>query len=200
MQENPFAHLEFAEPSATAATGRPWPRYFARMLDAILLGFVGSIILSLLLLVATENGLERFEALLAGPGSFFYDNVLVLALAFLPIALLLAFAQTPGKLLLGIRVRNSDGSRLSFSKALQREAWVLVRGLGLGLPLISFITLVMSHADLKNEGTTAWDRRLDCRVEHAPRTSFWWVRAILGASVVLASTAYAMFEQIFMWN
>lgn len=200
MQENPFAHLEFAEPSATAATGQPWPRYFARMLDAILLGFAGSMVLALLLLVATEKGLERFEALLTGPGSFFYENMMVLAVALLPIAVLLAFAQTPGKLLLGIRVRNSDGTRLSFFKALHREAWVLVRGLGLGLPLISFFTLAMSHSDLKNEGTTAWDRKFDCRVEHAPRTPFWWVRAMLGASLVLAFNAYAMLEQIFMWN
>jgi hypothetical protein len=126
--------------------------------------------------------------------------MIVLAVALLPIAVLLAFAQTPGKLLLGIRVRNSDGTRLSFFKALQREAWVLVRGLGLGVPLISFITLVMSHMDLKNEGMTAWDRKLDCRIEHAPRTLFWWVRATLGASLVLAFNAYAMFAQIFMWN
>lgn len=130
----------------------------------------------------------------------FYANVLALLLAMLPIAVLLAFAQTPGKWLLGIRVRNADGTRLSFLKALQREAWVLVRGLGLGLPVVTLFTLVMSHGDLKNEGTTCWDRRFGCRVEHAPRTPFWWVRATLVASIVIALAAYSMFEQIFRWN
>lgn len=173
-----------------AADPRPWPRYFARMIDVLLLGTVAMAVLGIALLLATDIGEETVLGATEGVGGMLLSNMLVFLLAFLPIACLLAFAQTPGKWLFGIRVRNADGSRMRLWTSLKREAWVVVRGVGLGLPVVTLFTQVSSYTDLKEEGITAWDRKLGCHVQHAPATWFWWVRATVGGVLVLAVTVW----------
>lgn len=173
-----------------AADPRPWPRYFARMIDVLLLGMVGMVVLGIVLALTTDIGEETMLAATEGIGGMLLSNMLVFLLALLPIACLLAFAQTPGKWLFGIRVRKADGSRMRLWTSLKREAWVLVRGIGLGFPVVTLFTQVSSFTDLKEEGVTAWDRKLGCEVHHAPATWFWWVRATIGAVFVVAATVW----------
>lgn len=178
------------------ADPRPWPRYFARMIDVLLFGMVGMLVIGVVMALATAMSEERMLAATAGVGGLLLSNVLMYLLALLPIACLLAFAQTPGKWLFGIRVRNADGSRMRLWTSLKREAWVVVRGIGLGLPLVTLFTQISSFTDLKEEGITAWDRKLGCQVQHAPATWFWWVRATSGGAVVLAVTVWGFIDYI----
>lgn len=179
-----------------AADPRPWPRYFARMIDVLLLGMVGMMVLGIALALATDIGEEAMLAATEGIGGMLLSNMLMFLLALLPIACLLAFAQTPGKWLFGIRVRNADGSRMRLWTSLKREAWVLVRGIGLGFPVVTLFTQISSFTDLKEDGITAWDRKLGCHVQHAPATWFWWVRATIGGGLVLAVTVWGYVDYL----
>lgn len=193
MSEDDFTQLQFTE-RGPAPVGRPWPRLFARMLDTFLFAFVGSIILGIVLVIATRDGADRYVAMTNGVGGMLISNVLGYALALLPIAFFIAFVQTPGKWLFGIRVRNRDGSRLGFVKALKREGWVIVRGVGFGVPLLILIALATSYSHLKDEGRTRWDEVLDCDVQHAPATWFWWIRATFGALLCIAMNFWGYFS------
>ncbi len=48
---------------------------------------------------------------------------------------------TPGKLLFSLRVVSHDGA-LNYRTALRREAYLLIWGIGLGIPLLSLIMLI----------------------------------------------------------
>ena len=157
-------------PKAAASDRRPWPRYLARMLDTLVLGAVMGLILGIVLVFTTDDAGERVFAAMGGVGGTLLTYVVSFMVATVPIAFLLAFAQTPGKWLFGIRVRNPDGSRLGLWKALPREAWVVVRGVGFALPVVTLFTMISSYTDLKDDGATAWDRALCCEVTHAPAT------------------------------
>lgn len=176
--------------AAPVADPRPWPRYFARMIDVLLLGMVGIVVLGVVLALATDIGEDTMLAATEGVGGMVLSNMLAFLLALFPIACLLAFAQTPGKWLFGIRVRNADGSRMRLWTSLKREAWVVVRGIGLGFPVVTLFTQISSFTDLKEDGVTAWDRKLGCQVQHAPATWFWWVRATIGGAFVVAATLW----------
>ncbi|MFT3897178.1 MAG: RDD family protein [Thermomonas sp.] len=196
MSEDTIAQLQFAD-RTLVQPGRPWPRYFARMLDSLLFGIVGIVILTIFLMITTRGGVDRLTTMTtAGFGGMVVSNILTFLLAFLPVAFLIAFAQTPGKWLFGIRVRNQDGSRLGFAKALKREGWVITRGLAFGVPLLSLGTLATSYATLKDDGYAPWDKRLKCEVQHAQATWFWWVRATFGAIVVFAMNFWGYFSML----
>ncbi|TYT27020.1 RDD family protein [Luteimonas viscosa] len=167
---------------------RPWPRYFARMIDVFVFSFVAIfvVVIYLELLQADTERVDRLLGLFEGLGGTVLSNVISPIVAIPPIALLLASGQTPGKWLFGIRVRTREGRRMGFVLALRREATIYVRGLGLGLPLVTLYTMATSFGDLSNNGITRWDRSLGLEVHHAPATWFWWVRAIFGGAIVVA--------------
>ncbi len=124
---------------------RPWVRYFARTADFWICGF----------LVGVVTGI-------AGLASDIPQIVFGLVIPFLWIfieALLLSTCgTTPGKWLFSTWVSDAMGNRLSFSNALSRAFSVWFMGLGLGLPIVNFITLIVSYVKLKNQGITSWDR------------------------------------------
>jgi len=71
-------------------------------------------------------------------------NVLIafiLMLLLEPIMLSL-FATTPGKALLGIKIKNRNGSNLTIGEAAWRVWWVFWRGMGFGIP---FYSLYRAH-------------------------------------------------------
>ena len=67
------------------------------------------------------------------------------------------FGNTPGKALMGIRIRNIIGSRLSFRSSLKRSALAMLAGMGLGIPLISLITQFICARTLSEDGYVFWD-------------------------------------------
>jgi hypothetical protein len=54
---------------------------------------------------------------------------------------------------------NQDGSRLSYQQAFRRSFFVWVRGVGLGLPIISIVTQAVSYETLKEKHETPWDAK-----------------------------------------
>ena len=104
----------------------PWRRYWARGVDGVLI---------LAMAYAAFPGL--WMQLRAGWNVHLAQwAVLVLYNAALEPLLLWAVGWTPGKLLLGIRVTNRNGERLTFQQATDRTMNVLIYGLGFHAPLL----------------------------------------------------------------
>jgi hypothetical protein len=70
------------------------------------------------------------------------------------------FRRTPGKALLGLSVERRGGGSPGLLLGIRRAREVLVRGLGLGIPVVAPITILASGARLINHGATSWDERL----------------------------------------
>lgn len=133
---------------------RPWVRYWARILDYLLFCFVAGIVLALV-----------YEPALDLPDSFF-GFALLFAYIFVEPVMLAAWGSTPGKALLRVRIRNRDGTKLSYPRALGRTAKVWVKGVGLGIPFVALFTQIYAYNRLKKEGITSWDEEGDFSVTH----------------------------------
>ena len=137
----------------------PWRRYFARIFDFMIVMPLWLIILVLFSpktpLVFTMFNLNEFWF---GVISIFIYVVLVEPVMFS------AFGTTPGKALLKISVVNHDGDKISYETAMKRNLQLWIKGLGIGLPIITFFTLLISYNKLNNFGTTDWDDKYKIRI------------------------------------
>jgi hypothetical protein len=85
-------------------------------------------------------------------GTFLLLTVLVWV--FIEAYLLTSWGYTPGKKLLGILVRDKNGERLNYKKALNRSAKVYLRGMGIGFPIIAMVTMIIEYEKLVKNGIT----------------------------------------------
>jgi uncharacterized RDD family membrane protein YckC len=133
---------------------RPWVRYWARMLDFFLFCFLAGIVLAFV----DAPALDMPDAL--------FGIVLLFAYVFVEPAMLAGWGTTPGKALLKVRLRNSDGNKLSYAQALSRAFKVCFRGEGLGIPIIALFTHIHAYNRLTKQGVTSWDEDEDFKVSH----------------------------------
>ena len=106
-----------------------------------------------------------FAAEIYFPGSItgveieMFLNFLVIFLwIFVEPIFLSTIGTTPFKWLLKTSVRMKTGENITFGKALVRSFKVVLRGLGLGIPIVAFFTLLVAYRKLKDNGETSWDR------------------------------------------
>ncbi|GAA5115643.1 RDD family protein [Luteolibacter yonseiensis] len=67
------------------------------------------------------------------------------------------FATTPGKWLLGLRVLNKDGSKLSLAASTIRSLRVMFIGVGFGWEILSLFCQTLSYFNAKRLGSPMWD-------------------------------------------
>ena len=130
-----------------------WRRYFARQFDLML----GA---TLMFAVVTSliSASDAAYPALTGLENRFVLNVMGVLLAVVPSALLIGLTGASiGKLIFGLRVLNSKRHPPGVFRALKRELQLTLQGLGLGIPLISFITLIVGYSHLHSQGTARWD-------------------------------------------
>jgi len=132
----------------------PWQRFLARFTDYSLLNLF---IIFLRYLFSGHFSLLHFEYII--PLQF---------LLWVPIEafFLSKCGYTPGKFLLRTRVKFHLSKKLDFSRALRRSFSVWVKGMGLGIPIISIFVMLFSYFKLKTEGTTSWDKDEHTHVVH----------------------------------
>ncbi|TSA02762.1 MAG: hypothetical protein D4R81_04445 [Nitrospiraceae bacterium] len=123
----------------------PWRRYFARMTDYVLFGLVSGIFI----VIFAPSVFDSNDLFLNITGSF--------AWIFIEASLLSSWGTTPGKWLLEIKLRNSNGNKLAFASALNRSFSVWLKGIGVGFPIASLMTMAIAYGRLKRERTTSWD-------------------------------------------
>lgn len=130
-----------------------WKRFVARSIDLVWecnligfgIGFVASFDLDLNALVQQTHPL------------LFGMIVLPLSLV-LDAAVLDMFGNTPGKALLGLRVRDKDGKPLSSSDYVSRNFRLWLQGLALGIPLISLVCMIHQARKVSALGQSTYDR------------------------------------------
>lgn len=161
--DDPRVNWSGYEPSGPQS--RPWVRYWARTFDTLLFAIFAGFVLEF----TFPQALEAPDLLFGIVTSAVYT--LVEPLWFV------VWGTTPMKALLKVRVRNTDGSRLSYARALRRTASVWLRGEGLGVPVVSLITHLTSYSRLNNYGATSWDVDGGFSVDH--QEIEWWRWLIL---------------------
>lgn len=154
---------------------RPWLRFWARYLDTLFCVYLIQVLDSMSVPFVTQVIDNIMYGPLVMPGAEGYIIAMILLLVWIPLeSLLLSIVgTTPGKLVFGVRVRNADGSKLSFRQAFKRSFLVWWRGEAAGVPIIALIAYVSGYQTLKNKlRQTTWDRDMNLTVSHRP-TSIW---------------------------
>ena len=142
---------EYLAADAIPYEAHPWYRYFARRLDLSVY-----VILSILIFFVLPG--KNVDSL--GGISFLAINYGAFLFMFLIEPLLIHFfATTPGKLIAGIRIYDEDGNKLSYFAALKRLAYMFLEGMGLGVPIVSFILGIISCKKC-NKNEIAWDENI----------------------------------------
>lgn len=149
----------------------PWIRCIARFFDYSLF------FLALLLLRKLFHGrlpLGDYDHFI--PFEFF---------VWIPIeaSLLTFWGTTPGKALLGTRVRQGKRERFDFATAVKRSFAVWIRGLGMGIPVLNGICMLFAYKRLKLMQKTSWDRDDHLQVTHAPMAPWRLYLAVFVAVV-----------------
>lgn len=160
-----------------------WRRYFARMLDNMVNAFTFILLVIFLLAFTWPSAFVAFTEWLGSIHRLF-DLLLSIFIGTVINAVLLALTgSTLGKWIFGIRVREADGARLGFARAIQRELRVWMRGLGFGIPIVSLFTVMRAYNQLDNFQQTTWDRDMQLVITHRPAgigQYVLWTFAVLG--------------------
>lgn len=133
----------------------PWRRYFARIFDITLLGYLSWVIIGYVSYSLFPLRADAFFTNL----NYLADIILTFFTGCVMSGVFIgSFGTTPGKLIFGVRIKNSVGSMPSIVEALSREMNVFIHGLGLGIPIVSFFTMIRCYFKLKNNEHISWDK------------------------------------------
>jgi hypothetical protein len=148
---------------------RPWVRYWARFVD-IVVAVVGAWVI---LAVAWPS---YFATETSGYGAGF---LALFIWVFVEALLVSSWGTTPGKALMRVSLRTTDGENLPFDRALARAFRVWFFGLGIGFPVITVITTLVAYNKLKKNGRTSWDAALGIDVRHEAISAARWAAVVI---------------------
>ena len=126
----------------------PWRRFFARSLDWSIYSWLWSLLAARFL--PLEGTAEAASSILG------WCIALLLMLALEPL-LLSRFGTTPGKWILGLRVSDVYGEKLTYDQALRRTWWVLLQGMGLNFYLVNFYFTYKSYERCMAGVPSVWE-------------------------------------------
>ncbi|WP_408601615.1 GYF domain-containing protein [Pseudomonas sp. PLMAX] len=131
-----------------------WARFFARIFDVWWE--------TLLVVMVSAFFLSRYSAPFVGwinsTGASQMYGIICMPFALILDAILYrVLGNTPGKALLGIKVRTVDGKRLGFMDYFVRNLFVWVKGFALGLPLINLVTMSVQSSRLGKGQEASYD-------------------------------------------
>lgn len=140
----------------------PWQRWTARYLDYCLSGLVVGFSVAV---VETLTGLSEAVAVAVLLS-------LLITLIWVPIeaVLLTTIGTTPGKWISGLRIvaLNSNHERPQFRQSLWRATIVSIKGVGLGIPILSLVAQGVSFFALNSRDFISWDESTGIYVAGRP--------------------------------
>jgi len=159
------------------ADAGPWRRFFARLVDFLVLGFATGYAVALVL--SSVN--PAFAYWIAKPGSEYVFGWLVTPLVLLVEAAVFSIIGTTlGKGLLGVRVVTIHGVRPTWRQYLRRLWGVYWYGLAIGFPLINLFAMARQRGHLLEGRQTTYDQGVF--LVKAPKLKL--LRALLATLVV----------------
>ncbi|MBT3341127.1 MAG: DUF4339 domain-containing protein [Planctomycetes bacterium] len=144
----PKATAPSAHPQAANSQVRPWARFWGRIVDI-------SLFQSVLIMLFDLNPLHFSHSL----GALFLW-------VFIDAFCISRWGATPGRWLMRTRIYTSNGMLLPYKIAVQRNIAVTLRGMALGLPLVSLLFMMLAYKELTERGMTSWDREMGSSVSH----------------------------------
>jgi hypothetical protein len=145
----------------------PWRRYFARAVDNFFWAMLIVLILGIAVAVYDPQMAEKMDGLFEGPGGRVADLIATLIICLIPNAIMIGLTGgNLGKGLFGICVLDREDRPIGLWLSFKRECRVLVFGLGLGIPIVSLVTLIIAYQKLKKDGLTSWDQAMNLKVVH----------------------------------
>ncbi|MFZ5656425.1 MAG: RDD family protein [Pseudomonadota bacterium] len=176
--------LEVCDEGWQSTEPAPWRRYGARIFDMTTLGVVGWELVGL----AVGTLAPALHTRLFGAGLAPALAVVTLPLLVMPLSALLlgTTGSTPGKWLFGTRVTRRDGTPPGVLAMLRRELHVWVVGLGMGLPLVSLVTMLVARTRLVETHCAGWDAGRPWVVTHRPSGPLQWTLATAAFAVWIA--------------
>jgi len=135
----------------------------SRACDYLIVGtpFLLAVLVPLFAVLGNSPGLVT---ILSNP--LVWQIILVCLFPFGEAFLLSTWGFTPTRALMGVHIRNADGSKLSYRRALERSWRVALQGMGLGIPLVTLITNVAAYNYLRDSKASTWDETLNIDVRH----------------------------------
>jgi len=133
-----------------------WLRYLARNIDILFHSII--IIILYVGLIFLMRYLGQDVMLLTHMPKIIFSIIFLLLLILVESMILSHWSTTVGKKFLKIKISQEDTDKIVFLDALVRTLKVWVKGLGLGIPIVSFITQISAFNHLNNEGITSWDK------------------------------------------
>ena len=186
-----------AEPRDTLNLPSPWRRFFARRLDSLLYGLPWLAVQLYVLhdyQVADPVNPIVYYAAFVSPLIFFLfflgpSIARILIASVVEPAFLHLLGATPGKWIMGLEVRNPDGSFLTWEQAGARTMGVIFRGEGLYIPLIDLWRNWRSYRTCMDGQVLPWDEGLS--YTQKPR-GLAWRAPLLAAGLVLCLCAQSV--------
>ncbi|MDR3412075.1 MAG: TIR domain-containing protein [Formivibrio sp.] len=164
------APSEHAPPSSSDQGSSAWRRFFARIYDLLWEQLLVIVIAFIILSVSMPTFDLWFRSDRA--------NFMALMMICLPISLVIdavlhsQVGNTPGKFLLGVNVFTSSGKPLTLAQYLSRNISLWVRGVGLGIPLLSMICMTQQWFKLRKKQPASYDAAPQYKVHVKPLTGF----------------------------
>ena len=146
-----------------------WKRFWARMFDLFLFGFVFMVITIHLRILQTHP--------------IYYFIAQTLFTITLEAIFIWQNSTTPGKKFLGMYVVSSDNRKLTLAETWYRTFWVYVKGIWLGIPVMMFVPAWFSRNAFVKNGITIWD--LAARTEIVEYPSSLFRKVIFGFIFIL---------------
>ena len=108
----------------------PWRRYWARIFDITFIMPIYIFIISLFY-PGFSYTIIQIDSLVGG------ILLLLFYLIFFEPMMLSSFGTTPGKSLLGIKIHDLSGKKISYTTGMKRGFLVWLNGMGMGIPFIN---------------------------------------------------------------
>ena len=168
----------------------PWRRYAARVLDMSFFGVIAFLLIAVMFYSVAPYSAYQFFAIFENPSSIIVNVVLSTLLScVLTGAVIGVSGLSLGKIIFGVMVTDHDGNKIGITKGIQRDLAVFLRGLGLGIPIISLVTMYVAYSNLNKSNSTSWDSEKNYRVWHRPSSAIQYLLNTLGIVLIIIISA-----------
>ncbi|WP_341790362.1 RDD family protein [Rickettsia endosymbiont of Polydrusus tereticollis] len=152
----------WAEPQKVTAS-YAWRRFFARGVDCLFYWYLVNLTLKIINYAFSVNYFYTIKDKLNN--NYFIQWVVTTYIwLFVNAFLMHYFGNTLGKKILGIKVLESNNMEPSLIRLIKREFLVLLKGMALGIPIISLIPTFLSYKKLIKFQNTSWDTKMNFKI------------------------------------
>lgn len=163
-----------------------WRRYLARSIDISIYDF-------LLIILGLKYNFLRFTF----PGIWnevCYSIILMIAIILIEPIMLALFKTTPGKWLFGLRVEHTGNRTLTYAEGFKRTCILMVKGLGLGIPIIDLWREYDSFLVVSEGKLPSWESQTSSYTRPLPISGF---RITF---IIMVYITYIVLSEVFVFN